>query len=96
MIHTLLARLKPEYLTELNSNYEASYGDMAEKIKDWLGNTPFFDTLTIHQVQCLITFTNQHITNINQIELMYGSYWFYTNDEYEKILNTEVNEAVQL
>lgn len=96
MIHSLLARLKPEYLTELNSNYEGGYQEMAEKIKMWLGDTAFFDRLTVHQVHCLITFTNQHLTSINQIELMYGDYWFYTNDEYEQLLNTEVNEAVQL
>lgn len=87
MIHSLLARLKPEYLKELNSNYEGGYQEMAEKIKQWLGDTGFFDTLTVHQVQCLITFTNQDLTSIHQIELMYGSYWFYTNDEYETLLN---------
>ena len=82
MIHSLLERLRPDYLIELDKNADEGYEEMLEKIKTWLSGTGFFDTLTIHQVQCLITFTNQNITDINQIELMYGSYWFYTNDEY--------------
>ena len=96
MIHSLLVRLKPDHLQELNSNIDEGYADMVDKIKNWLGDTPFFDKLTIHQVHCLSTFTNSSITKINQIELMYGSHWFYTNEEYKQILNTEVNEAVQL
>ena len=82
MIHSLLERLRPDYLIELDKNADKGYEEMVEKIKTWLSDTAFFDQLTIHQVQCLITFTNQNITDINQIELMYGSYWFYTNDEY--------------
>lgn len=95
-MNTLLARLKPEFVTELNSNIDDGYADIVDKIKNWLGNAVFFDNLTIHKVHCLATFTNVSITEINQIELLYGSHWFYTNEEYKKILNTEVNEAVQL
>ena len=96
MIHTLLARLKPEFVTALNSNIDEGYADIVGKIKNWLGDTCFFDKLTMHQVHCLATFTNCDICHINQIELMYGSHWIYTNEEYKQILNTEVNEAVQL
>lgn len=86
MRHTLLKRLKPEFLIELNSNIDEGYEDMVNKIKKWLSNTVTFESLTIHQVHCLSSFTGTSITKVNQIELMYGSHWFFTDDEYEKFL----------
>ncbi len=41
MIHSLLVRLKPDHLQELNSNIDEGYADMVDKIKNWLGDTPF-------------------------------------------------------
>ena len=97
MIHNLLKRLKPEYLAELNSNYdEGGYEEMVEKIKSWLRDTPFFDTLTVHQVHCLITFTDTKFKDLDPIELLYGTHWFLTNDEYKEFLNTEVKDVVEL
>ncbi len=92
MIYTLLERLKPNHLTALNSQ-EDQYDETVNKIKGWLKENVFFDALTIHQVQCLKTFTDSNLTQINQIDLLYGDEWFYTNEEYKSILNTEVNEA---
>lgn len=96
MLHNLLLRLKPEFRVELDSNIEEGYADMVSKIEKWLKDTIHFTNLTIHQVHCLATFTNTTYHSINQIELMYGSHWFYTNDEYTEILNTEVNNVEQL
>jgi hypothetical protein len=95
MIHNLLKRLKPEFAATLNSQ-DAEYDDMVNKIKVWLRDTPFFDRLTVHQVHCLATFTDSRLSKINQIELLYGTYWFLTNDEYKEFLNTEVKDVVRL
>ena len=95
MIHNLLERLKPEYLETLNSQ-EAEYDEMVNKIKGWLRDTVFFDKLTVHQVHCLSTFTDSILSKIQPIELLYGTHWFLTNDEYKKLLNTEVKDVVEL
>ncbi len=96
MLYNLLQRMKPEFRSELDSNIEEGYGDMVTKIKRWLKNASHFDSLTIHQVHCLVTFTNTTYHSVDTIELMYGTHWFYTNKEYDKILNTEVNTLKEL
>ena len=57
MRHTLLKRLKPEFLFELNSNIDQGYEATVNKIKEWLSNTATFESLTINQVRCLSSFT---------------------------------------
>lgn len=95
MIHNLLKRLKPEYSKALNSQ-EAEYNDMVNKIKGWLRDEVFFDKLTVHQVHCLSIFTDSVLGQIHPIELLYGTHWFLTNDEYKEFLNTEVKDVVRL
>lgn len=95
MIHNLLNRLKPEFSEALNSQ-EAEYDDMVNKIKGWLRDNVFFDNLTVHQVHCLSTFTDSKLGKIHPIELLYGTHWFLTNDEYKEFLNTEVKDVVRL
>ena len=36
------------------------------------------------------------LSKIQPIELLYGTHWFFTNDEYKKLLNTEVKDVVEL
>lgn len=86
MLHSLKTRLKPNATLALYSNQD-EYSEMVEKIEKWLSNATMFDQLTIHQVHCLSTFTSTSITQVNQIDLMYGDHWFYTNEEYNAIIN---------
>ncbi len=95
MLHNLLKRLKPEHLKALNSQ-NAEYNDMVNKIKVWLRDEIFFDKLTVHQVHCLSTFTDSVLSQIHPIELLHGSHWFLTNDEYKEFLNFQVKDVVYL
>ena len=90
MLYTLYDRLKPGFLDKLKQESEDGYGIVEDTIIPFLKENKFFDDLTVFEVKTLKYFTESF--DITQYDVLYGSKWFYTHEEYKSLTrDTEDN-----